>query len=171
MGNKLGVLMLRPYVKFLIVLAIPLMVMGLGPCDNGALPGDPLDESASTTEKAATPAPVVTPTPKPSPTPAPAVVKIDSIKIVDKNSVEITEIKDLKIGDTVKLSVNIKDSTGKASTVDNQYDGSALVWKSTTPVIVMLLNSKGNYLAKASGTTFLSVQHPKFKLSIKVTVK
>lgn len=145
------------------------MLLALGPCDNGALPGDPQDPGESSTQVSATPTPKATPTPSPTPS-EPAVLSIASVSFVDAAGSEVSELS-VKKSSSVKIGVKVSLSDGTSKIAYATYDDSAITWKTSSPAVLQLLNNQGNFKALSTGISYVIAKHAKFTKTLKVTVR
>ncbi|MBI2337421.1 MAG: hypothetical protein HYU97_11745 [Deltaproteobacteria bacterium] len=157
--------------SFLIILP---WLLALGPCDNGELPGDPLDPEDSTTSKAPTPAPSASqepePTPIPTVTPESEEVEIASLSVIDETGKKVSTLSNLTVGKTLKLKVQITFDDGTKQLVTSTYNGESITWKSTAPGVLQKLATAGYFKVKGEGVSYVVVEHPEFKATAKVDI-
>ena len=157
--------------SFLIILP---WLLALGPCDNGELPGDPLDPEDSTTSKAPTPAPSASQEPEATPTPTvtsePEEAEIASLSVVDETGKKVSTLNNLTVGKTLKLKVQITFDDGTKQLVTSTYNGESITWKSTAPGVLQALATAGYFKIKGEGVSYVVVQHPEFKVTAKIDI-
>lgn len=166
---------------FVFLLVMPALV-ALGPCDNGELPGDPLNPADSTNTKVTPPEVEVkepndqTEVPEPSEEPEEeetesSEAKILDVVLVDDEGNELTQNSVYALDEIIHLELKFTWDDGSEDFANANYEGESIQWLSTSESVLKKLNNRGTFKAVGEGQSIIMVYHPLFKGQIKLKVQ